>query len=212
MKRIAFVALLALALPLAAFANTTTDFNFSSWNTTSSLVVGSDVTMSTMLTGVSGYSPSGDFSGDLGTMSLTTGTLLSTTPFGSDLTFKTYAGGGSFMIMGNGTDGLPSGTIFKGTFSGDLTLLTLKTGTSNGTLYVLTCAVDCSLKGSLYNGTTMTSATGTLVVTDLVNKFGSTLTAETSFQTSVTPEPSTLGLLGTGLLGLGAVVRRKVRA
>ena len=48
----------------------------------------------------------------------------------------TFAAGGWFTITGNGTNGIPNGTLFTGTFSGPVTwtLVTLANGTHNYTL------------------------------------------------------------------------------
>jgi hypothetical protein len=70
--------------------------------------------------------------GNLGTVTLTTGALIS----GTLQMGGTFAAGGSFTITGNGSDGLPNGTIFSGTFNAPVTwtLITLGNGTHNYTL------------------------------------------------------------------------------
>jgi hypothetical protein len=62
------------------------------------------------------------------------------------------------------------------------------------------------------NGTLTISGitTGGVTVAGLVNVNGSTWVG--SSETVVTPEPGTLGLLGTGLVGLAGIIRRKVRS
>jgi hypothetical protein len=75
--------------------------------------------------------------------------------------------------------------LFKGTFSGGTALQT------GGTLSI--------------NGIT----TGGVTVAGVVNVSGFGWFG--SSNTVVTPEPGTLGLLGTGLVGLAGIVRRKLR-
>lgn len=203
MKQVLFVALLALALPLAAFANSQTDFNASGGNLGVSSSGVTYFTSTDNLISMLGWKGGGLVAGDLGSMSFSTGKLLSTSTIGSD-TIQTFAGGGSFTITGNGTDGLYSGVIFKGTFTGDVTLLTFPAGGSTSQVLACLSINNCSLTGTWYNGK---SVSGGLVLTT----FGG-LYASAGFQAPTVPEPSTLGLLGTGLLGLGALVRRKMKA
>ena len=54
------------------------------------------------------------------------------------------------------------------------------------------------------SGTTPTLLTGTFAVTDLQDNAPYTITIS-----SVTPEPSSIALLGTGMLGLAGVVRKR---
>src|SRR5271169_722762 len=104
MKRIVLMAALALALPLAAFAGNVDFTNHSGTLTGSSeglTLTGSE------LTEVDGFGGGGMIQGGLGTLSFTTGSLAS----GSLTTGGTFAAGGSFVITGNGTGGIPNGVI-----------------------------------------------------------------------------------------------------
>jgi hypothetical protein len=69
---------------------------------------------------------------NLGSVSFTTGVFTS----GNAQMGGTLAAGGTFQIMGNGTNGVPNGVIFSGTFSSATwTRVTLSDGTNN---YILT--------------------------------------------------------------------------
>lgn len=200
MKRIVLLALLALALPLAAFG---TDFTNSG-----GALTGSSAGLSlsgSVLIAVNGLGGSGLVTGnDLGSVTFTTGALTS----GSMQMGGTFAGGGSFVIAGNGSNGLPSGAIFTGSFSGPVTwtLVTLANGTHNYTLTGSLTGIWSS------NGATVDGATVQLTINTGKGFFnGQTMISSGDTAITSVPEPGTLGLLGTGLVGLAGVVRRKLK-
>lgn len=202
MKRIALLALLALALPLAAFAG---DIDFTNYHgtlagssagltLTGSVLTGADIGNGTCSTAM-----------PCGTVSFTTGALIS----GDTVNGGTFAAGGTFTIIGNGTDGLPSGSIFTGTFSEPVKWIANGIVGVDGTInYTLTGRISGMYNGSMVSGATtqLTFHTGSAGFQGSVG-LG-------SGDTSITPvpEPGTLGLLGTGMVGLAGVIRKKLKA
>ena len=128
MKRILMLVLLALALPMAAFATNSVDFT-NAGGTLSGSSAGLSLSGSELIA-VNGLNGLGLVTGDLGSVSFTTGGLTS----GNLQMGGTFGGGGSFVIDGNGTNGIPSGAIFSGTFDGPVTwtLVTLAYEWSTG--------------------------------------------------------------------------------
>jgi len=145
MKRIFLIALLAMALPLAAFASSSVDFT-NSGGILSGSADGMSLTGSELIAinGLGGY---GLITGALGGVSFSTGSLISGGSLQMGGSFNGGAGT-SFVITGNGSQaGVPTGTIFNGSFTGPVTwtLITLANGTHNYTL-------TGSLTGTWYTG------------------------------------------------------------
>jgi hypothetical protein len=199
MKRFALLAL--LALPLAAFANSIDATNSGGTLTGST---GGMTLSGSQLIAIKGLSGLGLVTGnDLGSVSFSTGALSS----GSLQMGGTFAMGGAFTITGNGSNGIPNGTIFSGTFSGPVTwtLITLANGTHN---YTLTGAVAGTLGSSFHTD----GATVQLTI-NTGRGFFNGMTSISSGDTSMSvPEPGTLGLLGTGLVGIAGAMHRKFKS
>ena len=192
--------LLCLMLPSLSFATSSTDFS-NSGGTLSGTSAGLSLTGSTLIA-VIGFNGGGLVTGDLGTVSFSTGALSS----GSLQMGGTFGSGGTFTIDGNGTGGLPNGVLFSGTFSGSVTwtLTTLANGTHN---YTLTGVVTGTMGGASVNGVTvqLTINTGEGFFNGSTTISG----GDTTVAGSV-PEPSTLTIFGTGIFAVAGALRRKV--
>jgi len=199
--------LLALALPILAFATSTNQVDVTNSGGTLTGTTSSMTLTNSTLIAVNGYDGLGLITGsNLGTLNFSTGALLT----GNLQTGATFAGGGSFSIATNGTQGLPNGVIFTGTFDGPVTwqLFTLSNGTHNYEL-------SGTITGVLIVGNQKINVVGvTVQLTVNTGKGyfdGSTTISSGDTNISVVPEPGTLGLLGTGLVGIAGLVRRKLK-
>src|SRR5262249_37985356 len=136
-KKLVMLAVLALALPLAAFADSQIGVT-NRGGTITGNSSGLSLSGSTLIAyGVAQGS-------NLGSLSFTTGAFTS----GNAQNGGTLAPGGTFTITGNGTNGVPSGVLFSGTFtSASWNLITNANGTHN---YVLQAEVS---NGSGVTGT-----------------------------------------------------------
>jgi len=216
LTRYAAIALLSCFLPIAAWANS------SSFHTPSStcipgvaICVFNQTGMATggtgglVMDGTNGSTAStvvqigGEQGANLGTLSLTTGALLSGT-LGSGGTFAP----GTLTITTTGWNGF-SGVLFSGTFGNATSPIQwLALGKVGGFFeYELVGPVS----GLWENGVTVSGETAQLFFQSKTQYKGGPIALGSGTTGIVVPEQATVGLMGTGLIGIGFLARRKAK-
>jgi hypothetical protein len=198
MKRIWFgLALLALLLPVAAWAD---GVNLTNQYGTVTITDSGIVSKGSELVNFGGIQAPKNHS--LGSVSFATGALLT----GSVWTGGTFSDvGSSFVVIGVGKYGQPKGNIFSGAFLGPIDW-SLIASNKQFHEYQLTGEIE----GQAWNGRTVTGNTTQTIYTywnqETVDHKGNINLGLTHLNT---PEPGMLGLMGTGLIAIARVFRRK---
>jgi hypothetical protein len=198
MRRVLVLALLALALPVAALAD---DITLVNKNGSISISAAGITSTGSHLLSFNGIQATPGHS--LGSVSFSTGALVS----GSLQTGGVFSDvGSSFVVIGKGNQVPVKGTIFSGSFVGPITW-TQVSG------HPLTFTLSGTIQGTLWNGHFVTgTTTQTIYTTNGQLQMG---VGHIRVGTTIlpgTPEPGTLGLLGTGLLAVAGMLRRKLSA
>jgi PEP-CTERM motif len=198
MKAAFLLIVLALALPLTAFADGILLTNQNGSIAISNAGISSTGSQLRSFNGI--VAPPGH---SLGSVSFSTGALIS----GSIAAGGTFSStGSSFVVIGKGNYGQPKGTIFSGSFVGPIIwTLTSPPGAKN-----LTFTLSGTIQGMLFDGRMVSGTTVQNIYTingQLAQGIGHIKVGSTPLSV---PEPGTLSMFGVGLVALGGMVRRKL--
>lgn len=197
MRRVVVLAVLAMALPIAAWAD---GIDITNKGGSIAASISGIVSTKSHLTSFNGITaPPGHA---LGYLNFSTGAFSGTSLFSSG-TFSST--GSKFVMVGQGNYGEPKGTIFSGSFIGpiDWTVMSHVQGKP------WTFELKGQIEGMLWNGRTVTGNTQQTIYSS-TSQFSQGIGHIRVGTTSTVPEPGTLGLLGTGLVGIAGIFRRKL--